>query len=159
MLSHADLFDVQHAAERRKDRDFILQRAQFAGGDGPEARVPQGGEGGHVPNGNRERLHGSYVADAAAQLAVFPEGDERAALLRQRLQPHGWRVLVLLVISHGAFHGLAGDLEQLVLLPLAEGEGRLARAGTRRGFHEGHGAVAYHAGLVAGRYIAGVGVV
>ena len=53
VLSHADLLDVQHPAHRGEDRDFILQRTQLAGGDRVEARVPQGSERGHVPNGSR----------------------------------------------------------------------------------------------------------
>jgi len=157
VLSDADLLDVQHPAERGKDGDFVLQRTQLAGGDGAEARVPQGSERGYVPNGSPERLERSHVADAAAQLAILLEGDERAALLRQRLEPHR-RVFELLVIAHGAFHGFAGDLEQLVFLAGAERERLLGGGSARRSFKESHGAVAHDAGLVAGR-IAGIRIV
>jgi len=92
-------------------------------------------------------------------LAVLLESDERAALLLQGLEPHGWRVLVLLVISDGSFHGLAGEFEQLVFLPRTERERRFGGRAARRGFHESHGAVTHHVGFVAGRHIAGVGIV
>jgi len=123
-----------------------------------ETGVPQGSERGHVANGDVERFERRDVADAAAQLAVLLEGDEGAALLGQRIEPGGG-IFVLLAIAHGGFHGHAGDLEQLVFLARTERERRLGGAGAGLGFHESDGAVAHHAGLVAARHIAGVGIV
>jgi len=153
---HLDFLDVQDAAHGRKDGDFVLQAGQFAGRDGPEARVVQRRGAGHIAHRKIQRLDGRDVADTAAQTAAQMKRDERSPLVGQRLAL-GRRGVVSLPVANGGFHRLAGDPHQLVLLGLAQREVLLAGGAIGRGFQQGHGAVTHHAALIAGG-VAAVGV-
>jgi len=156
VLPEADFVHVHHVAQRGQDGDFVLQAAQFAGGDRTEARIALRRHLRHVAHREVEGLDGRDVADAAAQVAILGEGDEGAALLVQFRDAAGG-CFKRLARANRSLHGLAGDFEELGFGGAGERERFLPGLGRGR-FDEGRGAVAHHAAVVAG-HIAGVGVV
>ena len=157
VLADADLLYVRHAAQWGQHGDFVPQVRQFGGRDRAESRVAERGHLRHVAHRLVQGLERRYVSDAAAKLSVLGQGDERPALLRQRLQAAGG-TLVGLSRAHRGLHRRTRDLEQRVLLPRAQGKRRLGAPGGAGSLHQGHGAISHHAAVVPGD-VAGVGVV
>jgi len=152
----ADFLHVAHAAERRKHRDFVRKVAQFIRRDGTETSVADRGHHGHIAHRKIQRLHRRDIADAAAELSVLGERDERTALLfdgRQALR----RAVEDLAIAHRGFHRLARDLQQRFFLRPGKRERRVLTLGMGRRLCQRHRAVSDHAAVVAGD-VAGIGV-
>jgi len=155
VLPDADLPGIHDAAQRRQDGDFVLEAAQFAGRDRVEARVFERRHHGHVAYGDVEGLDGRDVSDAAAQIPVLIDGNERPALPPERLRAARGG-FVLLPRADRSFHRLPGNLEKRTLLRAGERERRILGL-CAGGLDQSHGAVAHHPAVVAGD-VAGVGV-
>jgi len=118
IAARLDLLDIQHAAQRREHRDFVVQFRQFAHGNWSEPPIAHRRKGGHIAHCKPERLRRRHVANAAAQLAMLGERDKSAALLRQR-SGGGRRIIVELVLANHRLDRVARQPQQFLLLSAA----------------------------------------
>jgi hypothetical protein len=117
-LADADFSYIEDMLHGREHRDLVFEIGQFLGRDRRKTRIPQRRHHGGVTDGKVQRLASRYVADAAAQLAAFGQGNERGMVLEEGIP--GRRAFVDLPISHCVLHGFPRDNEERVLVLPAE---------------------------------------
>jgi len=149
VTARLDLLDIQHAAQRREHRDFVLQLRQFAYGDWREPPVAHRRKSGHIAHSQRQRRRRRYVADAAPQIAVLSQRHKGAALLRQR-SGGGRRVFVKLVLADHRLDGLTRHAQQFVPLAGAESDTRSGVGLPRRPSRQRHCAITHHPRAIPG---------